>query len=194
MLVARRYNPGGRKRPNIHALATDSTRTHRHPQVKVLIVEEVQQWMTLTGLSLSLAADTFGVSKSCLSLWMKDIDILRKKCDCAGVRLTIHNGPVSQLAPVHDELMSFVDEYRRMGFSVSKKMLMFQASRISDVDSEFRRNMTGARLQAISRWMARNGLVIRAGTHQAQEAPEVTMSAAVDYPQHGLSCCQSDVP
>ena len=91
---------------------------------------------------------------------MKDIDLLRKKCDCAGVRLTIHNGPVSQLGPVHDELMSFVDKYHRMGFSVSKKMLMFQASCILEVDSDFRLNTTGGRLQAISHWMACNWLVI----------------------------------
>ena len=82
---------------------------------------------------------------------------------------------------MHDKLLLFIEEYRRMGFSVSKKMLMLQASWISEEDSSFRRNTTGARHQAISRWMARNGLVICAGTHQAQEAPEVTMSAAMDF-------------
>ena len=60
-------------------------------------------------------------------------------------------------------------------------MLMFQASRMFVVDSDFRCNISGGRLQAISCWMARNGLVIQVGTHQAQEAPKVTMSVAVDY-------------
>ena len=130
--------------------------------------------MSITGLSLSLslsrAADNCGLSKSCLSSWMKDLSLLREKCEIPGVRLTSHNGHVSQLEPVHNELLSFIEEYCCMGFSVSKKMLLFQAS-----------NMTGARHQAISHWMARGGLVIRAGTHQAQEAPEVTMSAAMDF-------------
>ena len=112
---------------------------------------------------------------------MKDLSLLKEKCEIPGVRLTSHNGRVSQLEPVHDELLSFVEEYRHMGFSVSKKMLLFQASRISEQDSSFHRNTTGARRQAVSRWMAHNGLVIRAGTHQAQEAPEVTMSAAMDF-------------
>jgi hypothetical protein len=69
---------------------------------------------------------------------------------------------------------SLVEEYL-------KKMLMFQASCLSEVDSDFRRNMSGGRHQAISQWMARNGLVIRAGMHQAREAPKVIMSSAVDY-------------
>ena len=77
MLVTRQYNPGGRKPPNTHALATDTSRTHCHPQVKVLIVEEVQLWMSVTGLSLSRAANIFGVSKSCLSSWMKDLALLK---------------------------------------------------------------------------------------------------------------------
>ena len=95
-------------------------------------------------------AQIFGVSKSSLSCWMKDLALLKEKCESAGICLTSHTRPISQLAPVHDKLLSFIEEYHCMGFLISKQMLMFQASRISEVDSDFCLNTSGGRLQAIS--------------------------------------------
>ena len=181
MLVAAHYNPGGRPSKNIDTLAADSRRVFRTHREKVDIVEQAKIWMGNSELTLSHAAEILHVSKSNLSRWMKELQVLKKKSKTAGIRLTSHTGRNSQLAAVHAELMHFVEEYRLMGFAISKKMLIFQASRLSDEESKFRKNTYGARLQAISRWMSSNGLVIQAGTHQAQEPPKLTMAAASDY-------------
>ena len=169
---------------NIGARAADSRRVSRHPREKVEIVEHVIAWMAETGLSLSHAAEIIHVSKANLSRWMKDLPALKEKSKSPSGPRTSHAGRTSQLAPVHEELLHFVEEYRFMGFAISKKMLIFQASRLSEEESLFRRNTYGGRLHAVSRWMERNDLVLRKGTHQAQEPPELTMSAAVDFIFH----------
>ena len=87
----------------------------------------------------------------------------------------------SQLAPVHKELLNFVEDYRLKGFAILKKMLIFQASCLSEEESKLRQNTYGGRLHAITRWMESNELVLRAGTHQAQEPPKLTMSLALDF-------------
>ena len=71
--------------------------------------------------SLSGAAEIFRVSKSSLSCLIKDLALLKEKCKSISIHLTSHNGPVSQLAPMHDKLLLFVEEYHHMGFSISKK-------------------------------------------------------------------------
>ena len=106
---------------------------------------------------------------------MKDLPALKEKSKSPSGPHTSHAGRTSQLAPVHEELLHFVEEYRFMGFAISKKMLIFQASRLSEEESLFRRNTYGGRLHAVSCWMERNDLVLRKGTHQAQDPPELTI-------------------
>ena len=125
---------------NIGARAADSRRVTRHPREKVEIVEHVIAWMAETGLSLSHAAEIIHVSKANLSRWMKDLPALKEKSKSPSGPRTSHAGRTSQLAPVHEELLHFVEEYRFMGFAISKKMLIFQASRLSEEESLFRRN------------------------------------------------------
>ena len=139
------------------------------------------EWMADTGLSLRHAAEILKVSRTNLSRWMRELSLLKKKSVSPSSPRTCHPGCTSQLTPVHDELLFFVEEYRRAGFAISKRMLVFQAARLSEEESLFYRNTKVGKVHAITRWMERNDLVLRAGTHQAQEPPEHTISAAKDY-------------
>ena len=181
MLIATQYNPGGLPSKNIGTLAADSRRVFHTHREKVDIVKQAKLWMEETGLTLSHAAKILHVSKSNLSRWMKELEVLKEKSETAGIQLTSHAGRNSQLVPMHAELLNIVEEYRFMGFAILKKMLIFQESHLSEEESKFRQNTYGGRLQAISRWMPSNGLVIQAGTHQAQEPPELTIAATLDY-------------
>jgi hypothetical protein len=66
--------------------------------------------MAATGLTLSKAANFFGVSISNLLCWIKVLPFLKEKGKSAGVCLASHAGPTSQLAPVNDELLLFIEE------------------------------------------------------------------------------------
>ena len=122
-----------------------------------------------------------------LSRWMKELPILKQMREedkeNNRKRTSWHVGRTGILVKLHlhEELLSFVEEYRLMGFSVSKKILVFQASRLSGPNSLFIKKTYGAKVQAISRWMLQNRLTIRSGTHQAQEEPEVMLSLALDF-------------
>ena len=166
---------------NIASRLTDSRHVTLTPREKVEIVEQVMEWMADTGLSLRHAAEILKVSRTNLSRWMRELSLLKKKSVSPSSPRTCHPGRTSQLAPVHDELLFFVEEYRRAGFAISKRMLVFQAARLSEEESLFYRNTKVGKVHAITRWMERNDLVLRAGTHQAQEPPEHTISAAKDY-------------
>jgi hypothetical protein len=86
----------------------------------------------------------------------------------------------SQLAPVHKELLNFVEDYRLKGFAILKKMLIFQASCLSEEESKLRQNTYGGRLHAVTSWMESNDLVLRVEMHQAQEPPKLTMTAVLE--------------
>ena len=40
----------------------------------------------------------------------------------------------SQLENVKDDILGFIEEYRLMGFTISKKMIVFQATRLKKDD------------------------------------------------------------
>ncbi len=172
---------------NIGSRLTDSRHVTLTQREKVEIVEQVIEWMADTGLSLTHAAEILKVSRTNLSRWMRELPVLKKKSVSPSSPWTCHPGRTSQLAPVHDELLFFVEEYWCAGFVISKRMLIFQAARLSEEESFFFRNTKVGKVHAITRWMERNNLVLRAGTHQAQEPPEHTMSAAKDYIFH-MAC------
>ena len=140
--------------------------------------------MEETGISVSVAAANIKkISKSMLSRWVSQLPVLMKVREEErenGRRQG--SGRTSQLENVKDDILAFIEEYRLMGFAISKKMIVFQATRLEKDDgSSFSLNTYGARLQVVSRWMTQNRLTVRAGTHQAQADPEQTTSQALDF-------------
>ncbi len=91
--------------------------------------------MADTGLSLTHTAEILKVSRTNLSRWMRELPVLKKKSVSPSSPWTCHPGRTSQLAPVHDELLFFVEEYRRAGFAIAKRMLIFQVARLSEEES-----------------------------------------------------------
>ena len=64
---------------------------------------------------------------------------------------------------------------------MSRKMIVMTACKLLGTDSVFSSKSYAARAQSVSRWMARNDLSIRTGTHQAQAPPQTVSSAAEDF-------------
>ena len=186
------YNPGGvaRSRKNVAALRKmDINAVPRRfytVKEKVEYCERALEVMGMTGISQTMAATNLGLDNSVLSKWIRNLPILKLQVSegDGGNKLVNHKGKVSQVASVHDELLDWVEEYRVNGFSLSKKMLVFQATRLLPPESSFRSKSLAARTQVISRWMAQNRLTIRTGTHEAQQDPRVTLSEALDFIVH----------
>ncbi len=111
-----------------------------------------------TGINLTVAAMNLKVHDSLLGRWIQNLPVLKLQATegDGGNQLTNHKGKVGQLAEIHEELLDRVEEYRVNGFSVSKKMLVFQATRLSPPGSNFPLKSLAARTQVISRWIAKN--------------------------------------
>ena len=83
----------------------------------------VRPWQQQTWVStIPCCRSGFRTALSILKLQVSEGD--------GGNKLVNHKGKVSQVASVHDELLDWVEEYRVNGFSLSKKMLVFQATRL----------------------------------------------------------------
>ena len=185
------YNAGGVAHArNCEALERDTGmnprigRARYSTQQKIEIVAQAQIWMEETGISLSVAAANIKkISKSMLSRWVSQLPVLMKvREEEREYGRRQGSGRTSQLENVKDDILGFIEEYRLMGFAISKKMLVFQATRLKKDDgSSFSLNTYGARLQVVSRWMTQNRLTVRAGTHQAQADPEQTTSQVLDF-------------
>ena len=152
---------------------------------KVQICEDVLI-MVESGCTQSEASDHYKIDCGTLSRWISKLPVMRQQVEDEKEnhiprKLTMHKGRTSQLAHLSEDLLFYVEEYREMGFPLSKKMLIFQAKRLSAADSPFLLLSRHAQEQAISRWMAAHNLTIRVGTHKAQDHPEATKSLALDY-------------
>ncbi len=56
---------------------------------------------------------------------MKELPSLKEVSTSPSAHRACHPGHTSQLAPMLEELLNFVEEYRLMGFAILKKMLIF---------------------------------------------------------------------
>ena len=133
--------------------------------------------------SLTDIAEEAGVDKSSLSRWIDQLPQLRhiNRNDQVSDRLSLVPGRRGQLQDVGADLLSFVDELRGRGYPVSRKMIVVKACRLLGTDSAFSSKSYAARAQSVSRWMAKNHLTIRTGTHQAQAPPQTVTTAAEDF-------------
>jgi len=179
----REFNRGGQARGRAaERVEENKEKRHRYSiEQKIKIVEYMMVRMEEDLASMCEVADEVGVDKSSLSRWVDKLPIYRHIMKYDQVRLAINPGRKGQLEDVGPDLLAFVDELREKGYAVSRKMIVLQAIKLLGSDSDFALKTYSAKSQSVSRWMAKNDLSIRAGTHQAQAPPLTVTSAAVDF-------------
>lgn len=179
----RKFNRGGvaRGRESERVEEDKEERLRFTIQQKIQIVEYLMVRMDEDLASMNVVADELGVSTSSLSRWMNKLPIYRHIAKNDQVRFSLSTGRRGQLEDISAELFAFVEDLRENGYSVSRKMIVVHACRVLGPDSTFSLKTYAARAQSVSRWMAKNDLTIRTGTHQAQAHPQTVASAALDF-------------
>ena len=170
------------ERSDYVVLSGEETKRKRYTILeKIIMVEHAQGRIEVDLASMNTVADECHVSSSSLSRWMNNLPIYRHIAKKDQVRYAIVLGRKSQLEDIGPQLLAFVEDLREKGYGVSRKMIVAQACRLLGSDSVFALKSYAARAQSVSRWMAKVGLTIRTGTHQAQALPQTVTSAAQDF-------------
>ena len=179
----RQINRGGSNRSREEATIEDDKKKRRHFSIKekIQVVESAMIRMDDDLQSLNLIADDLGLSNSCLSRWIDQLPILRHIAKNDEVRRSLHSGRRGQLDDISAELLGFVEDLRENGYAVLRKMIVMQACKLLGSDANFSSKSYAARAQSVSRWIGRNDLSLRTGTHQAQAPPQTVSSAAEDF-------------
>ena len=179
----RKFNAGGQERRRMsERVEGEKEERHRYSiQQKIQYVEFAMLRMDEDLASLNTIADNIGVSSASLSRWMNKLPQYRHIAKHDQVRFSLNAGRRSQLDDIGPELLGFVEDLRENGYAVSRKMIVVQACKVMGSDSSFCSKSYAARAQSVSRWMAKNNLSIRAGTHQAQVLPQTVLSTALDF-------------
>ena len=88
-------------------------------------------------------------------------------------------GPVSQLKPIEDEeLLRFIFERREQGIPITRQAVVMKASKLLP---EFSVKTYTAKYAAVRRFLKKNNIVYRIGTHVSQKAPELAAADAADF-------------
>lgn len=92
--------------------------------------------------------------------------------------LSLCMGRRSALEQISDELLQFIFERREQGFAVSRKAVVMKASKLLP---EFSVKSAIAKYSAVRRFLKRNDLVYRVGTHVSQKDPRLAEADAADF-------------
>ncbi len=176
------YRGGQARSRKATRVSNDADTRNRYTVLeKINIVEYTQVCMEEDKVSLSVVADEVGVSVSTLWRWCDQISSLREVRKSGESKRSLGKGRVSMLEEIASPLLSFIDELRESGYAVSRKMIVAHSCRLLGPDHRFSLATYAAKAVCVSRWMAQNGLTIRAGTHQAQVPPQAVMVLASDF-------------
>jgi len=129
------------------------------------------------GWSQRACARRLGLSSpKSLRQWQREYtSLLEYKKQSVG---SMHNGPISQLKVIEDELLQFIFERREQGFGVTRGAVVMKASKLLP---EFAVKSLEARSSAVRRWLKSHDLVNRIGTHVSQKAPSLAADEAADF-------------
>ena len=180
----REFNRGGLARGREESrVAVDKAQRNRYTiRQKITIVQYAMVCMEEDLASMNDISSEIGISTSSLSRWIDQLPVFRHINKNDQVRLAINpHGRRSQLEDIGADLLAFVEDMREKGYAVSRKMIVMKACKLLGTDSAFSSKSYAARAQSVSRWMAKNDLSIRTGTHQAQAPPQTVSSAAEDF-------------
>ncbi len=164
------YNPGGINHKRIDdrfGNAIVMQRIHYSAAVKLKIVTTVDKMMAEENLFQNQACDILQVHDSQVLRWRANRASLEEAA--RPEKMSMHEGPVGCVDAFTEELVSFVDEWHGKGILFSCLCLIRKASDLSPV---FANKTLSAQKAAISRFMAKNGLVHRMATHTMQCPPQ----------------------
>jgi hypothetical protein len=131
--------------------------------------------------SMTTVTDEIGVSQSSLSRWINNLPIYRHIAETDATKKSRFAGRRGQLEDIGQDLLEYVGVLHEKGYAISRKMLVAHATRLFGPDSAFSHKSFPAQGQIVSRWMAKVGLTIRTGTHQAQVLPQTVFGTALDF-------------
>ena len=143
---------------------------------KMKLVRAVESAINTENLHLSVAATRFGVSPSCVVNWRKNAVALSDSS--VENNCTLHKGPTSILSDLKEELFEFIEHWRAKGFPITRMGL---ARKVGKIKPEFLHKSYGARMMAISRFLAANNLTHHVATHKAQRVPRKFECKALEF-------------
>ena len=144
-------------------------------RLKVQLLQEVQK-CRLEGQSLNKCCEELNIQPSQIRRWKKLEVQLRDRKKAAAASL--HKGRASILKQHEEALLQWFYDHRSQGIMVSVKLMTLKAG---ELHSSFRRKSSKAQDQAVRRFLAANGIVIRVVTHESQRAPETVKNEALDF-------------
>lgn len=116
-----------------------------------------------------------GIATKSLRTWQK---LYSKMLEYKRSALSMIGGPVSQLKPIEDELLRFIFERREQGIPITRQAVVMKASKLLP---EFSVKTYTAKYAAVRRFLKKNNIVYRIGTHVSQKAPELAAADAADF-------------
>lgn len=156
---------------------TDGKNTHNRYTVREKIT--VMKWCAKKVLeekwSQRACACRLGIATRSLNTWHQQYSQMLEYKKSA---LRMDDGPQSQLAPIAEELLRFIFERREQGIPISRSTVVMKASKLIP---EFSAKSSTAKYAAVRRFLKRNDLVYRIGTHVSQKAPELAAADASDF-------------
>ncbi len=173
------YNPGGLscKRVDDRFDSAIVCRIHYSAPDKLKIVATVNKMMSEEQLRQNQACDILQVCDSQVLRWRANRASLEEAA--RPMQMSMHEGPVGCMDSFTEELVSFVDEWRGMGILVSCLCLIQKATNLSPV---FANTTLSTQKVAISRFMAKNGLVHCMATHTVQRPPPRNVQQGKRFP------------
>ena len=99
----------------------------------------------------------------------------------AGCCRSVHNGRVSFLKPLEDNLLTWFLQMREQGIMISTRLVVVKASQLS---AEFRRKTSRSKDQIVRRFLASNKITLRSVTHTCQHPPDAVVDEAMSFIQH----------
>ena len=129
---------------------------------KVQLLCEVEK-QELEGKSLRCCCRELKIQPGQIRRWRKFEDKLKDKKKAAAASL--HNGRVSILKCHEEVLLRWFFDNHEQGIILSVRLMTLKAG---ELDSSFRRKTARAQDQAVRRFLAANGIVLRIVTHESQ--------------------------
>ena len=107
---------------------------------------------------------------------------MRAQLSCQGKagRCSVHNGRVSFLKPLENDLLTWFLQMREQGIMISTRLVVVKASQLS---AEFRRKTSRSKDQIVRRFLASNKITLRSVTHTCQRPPDAVVNEAMSFIQ-----------
>ncbi len=131
--------------------------------------------------SMNTVADELCVWPLSLSRWINNLSFCHHITEMDEVRFSLSAACCGQLEDIGSDLSAYIEDLREKGYAIFRKMIVAQATQLLGPDSMFSLKSFAVLGQSVSCWMAKVGLTIRTGTHQAQAFPHTVFWTTLDF-------------